>query len=279
MAVRTKTLYADKNGAYIYGTKMPNSKPAGLLWHSTGSDNPWVRRYAADANTKDEIIGNNPNGNGFQQVTDRNGRNAAGKSVPCPNAVMGLGTDGKMLTVKILPDNFCPWCSGAGNLATAQKNGFTTNNANFISFYQLEICEDIKCTGVSYGKTNPYNSAQYAKLCYDEMVAFSAEFFRTYFSGNPNSVTPKTLTTHVEGHKMGIASNHADPWHWFGKYGHSGDTLRADVKKALQTPPPPPEEKVTYKVQVGAYSKLAYAEAAVEKAKACGFPDAYIKTE
>ena len=34
---------------------------------------------------------------------------------------MGLGTDGKMLTVFVMNDEDCPWCSGSGN-ATAAKN-------------------------------------------------------------------------------------------------------------------------------------------------------------
>ena len=137
--VRNKTLYATKNGAYVYKTIMPGGKPAGLLWHSTGADNPWVQRYVGDSSTKDTLIGANPNANGFQQTTDQNARNSKGEIVPCPNAVMGLGTDGKMLTVDILPDDYCPWSSGSGNADTAKKNGFSGNNANFISFYQLDM--------------------------------------------------------------------------------------------------------------------------------------------
>jgi hypothetical protein len=38
---------------------------------------------------------------------------------------------------------------------------------------------------------------------------------------------------HYEGHKRGIASNHADPGHWFPKHGKSMDTFRAEVKKLL----------------------------------------------
>jgi hypothetical protein len=137
--MRIKTLYATKNGAYVYKTIMPGSKPIGLFWHSTGADNPWVQRYAGDSTTTDTLIGANPNNNGFQQSTDRNAKNSKGETVPCPNAVMGLGTDGKMLTVKTLPDDYCPWASGSGNADTAKKNGFSGNNANFLSFYQLEV--------------------------------------------------------------------------------------------------------------------------------------------
>jgi len=282
--IRTKTLYATKNGAYVYKTVMPGNKPAGLFWHSTGADNPWVQRYAGDSTTKDELIGANPNSNGFQQTTNKNGYNSKGEPVPCPNAVMGLATDGKMLTVEILPDDWCPWCSGSGNIDTAKKNGFSTNNANFISYYQVEVCEDQKCISTVYGRKNPYSSGEYAKLCYNEMVAFSIDFFKAFFNGDANTVTPKTLTTHAEANKMGIASNHGDPWHWLGKYGYSGDTLRKAVKEGLQnsgenSKPNPPGSKKLYRVQAGAYSVKSNAEAALKRVKAAGFKDAFIKYE
>jgi len=231
---RIKTEIASKNGAYKYPTRMPSGKPTSLFWHSTGADNPWVMRYVGDSSTKDTIIGANSNNNGFQQDTDKAGKNKTGQAVPCPNAVMGLGTDGKMLTVKILPDNYCPWCSGSGILATAKANGFSSNNANFLGFYQIEVCEDQKCSGTVYGRKNPYTPKQYADMVYAEMVKYSIDFFKDYYGGDAAKVTPKTLTSHVEANKMGIASGHADPWHWLGKYGYSGDTLRADVKAGLK---------------------------------------------
>ncbi|MCL2086954.1 MAG: SPOR domain-containing protein [Oscillospiraceae bacterium] len=279
MSVRTKTLLATKNGAYVNKTIVPGGKPVGLLWHSTGVDNPWVQRYAGDSTTKDELIGANANNNGFQQTTSNSGVNSKGESVPCPNAVMGLGTDGKMLTVKILPDDYCPWCSGAGNLDIAKKNGFTGNNANFLGYYQLEVCEDQSCTGLVYGRKNPNTPKQYADLCYNEMVAFSIEFFKTYFNGDAAKVTEKTLTSHVEANKMGIASSHFDPWHWLGKYGYSGDTLRKAVKSKLQsgTTATPATENPLHRVQIGAYSNKANAEAMLAKVKAAGFGDAIIK--
>ena len=38
---------------------------------------------------------------------------------------------------------------------------------------------------------------------------------------------------HFEGHKRKIASNHADPGHWFPKHGKSMDTFRMAIKSAL----------------------------------------------
>jgi hypothetical protein len=280
--VRTKTLYANKNGAYVYKTIMPGGSPSGLFWHSTGADNPWVQRYAGDSTTTDTLIGANPNNNGFQQSTDKNGYNSRGEVIPCPNAVMGLGTDGKMLTVYTLPDNYCAWSSGSGNLSVAQANGFAGNNANFLGYYQVEVCEDQTCLSTVYGRKNPFSASGYAAACYKEMVAFSIEFFKKYFGGEAAKVTVKTLTSHAEANKMGIASAHADPWHWLGKHGYSGDTLRAEVKKGLQPivpPPTPPPSTVIYRVQVGAFRERANAEAMLAQARAAGFVDAFIRTD
>jgi len=231
-----KTLYATKNGAYKYPTINPCKEPP-ELWHSTGADNPWIMRYVGDSTTTDPLIGANPNNNGFQQDTDRYGKNKRGETVPCPNAVIGLGTDGKIMTVKTLPDDYCPWCSGSGNLLTAKANGFNMNSANFLGYYQIEVCEDKTCTGTIYGRKNPYSPKQYAELCYNEMVLFSMDHFKKYFKGDLMRVTQRTLTSHAEANKMGIASGHADPWHWLGKYGYSGDTLRADVIMQLKGAP------------------------------------------
>lgn len=78
---------------------------------------------------------------------------------------------------------------------------------------------------------------------------------------------------------MGIASNHADVMHWFPKHGKSMDTFRVDVKSGLipDIPVEPPAPKKYYRVQVGAYSVKANADAMLSKIKAAGFTDAFIK--
>lgn len=87
------------------------------------------------------------------------------------------------------------------------------------------------------------------------------------------------IVGHYEGYKRGIASNHADPGHWFVKHGKSMDTFRAEVKRLLAESEAPPELKKLYRVQIGAYSVKANADAMLKKAKAAGFTDAFIKTE
>lgn len=49
-------------------------------------------------------------------------------------------------------------------------------------------------------------------------------------------LTADDIITHCEGHQMGIASNHADVNHWWGKgvwAGYTMDRLREDVRKSV----------------------------------------------
>lgn len=63
------------------------------------------------------------------------------------------------------------------------------------------------------------------------------------FLCNEYGLTEKDIIGHAEGHRQGIASNHADPDHWFPQHGESMDSFRAAVKTVLnQTAPRDDEE-------------------------------------
>jgi len=51
-----------------------------------------------------------------------------------------------------------------------------------------------------------------------------------------------SLIDHSEGYALGLASNHGDVKRWFTRHGKSMDTLRADVRKLLETPVTPPPD-------------------------------------
>lgn len=84
------------------------------------------------------------------------------------------------------------------------------------------------------------------------------------------SISPDNILGHYEAHKRGIASNHADPGHWFPKHGKNMDDFREDVRKALEKP------DVLYYVQTGAYKEKSNADRQYHAVKAKGF-DAIIK--
>jgi len=47
-------------------------------------------------------------------------------------------------------------------------------------------------------------------------------------------IAPENIIGHYEAHKKGIATNHADPGHWFPKHNKSMDDFRAECRKRLE---------------------------------------------
>lgn len=124
----------------------------------------------------------------------------------CPNAF--IDTDGIMQT---LDWDVRPWLSGSG------KKG----NANdwCVGF---EICEPSKSRDTVYAAEYLYNCVVY--LC--------TELCKMY------DIDPINIKCHSELHADGVASNHADVTHWWGKAGtawasYNMYTLRRDVAKNL----------------------------------------------
>ena len=97
----------------------PTMVPSGVQVHSTGANNPWLKRYVQP---DDGRIGVNPNGNDH---------NEPGGNV-CANAYIGKQSDGTVAVYQALPWNKRCWLSGSGN------NG----NANRLGYIGYEICED-----------------------------------------------------------------------------------------------------------------------------------------
>lgn len=168
--------------------------PKGIMVHSTGAANPYLKRYVGP---DDGLLGKNPNGNHWNQ--DKPG----GKQV-CPHAFIGKMADGTIATYQTLPWNHRGWHCGSGPKGSG--------NDTHISF---EVCED----GLA---DNAYFNAVYR-----EAIDLCVYLCRQY------GLTEKNIVCHSEGYKLGIASNHADVLHWFPKHGKSMDTFRADVRTLL----------------------------------------------
>lgn len=210
--------------------------PKGIMVHSTGANNPNLKRYVGP---DDGLLGKNQYNNHWNQ--DKPG----GRQV-CVHAFIGKLADGTIATYQTLPWNHRGW--HAGGKANDSHIGF-------------EICED----GLS--------DSTYFNKVYREAVELCLHLCKLY------GLTQRSIICHSEGRKLGIASNHADVMHWFPKHGKSMDTFRADVKSGLipDVPVEPPAPKKYYRVQVGAYSVKANADAMLSKVKAAGFTDAFIK--
>lgn len=226
-------LILTNNACYKAGKTI---KPKGIMVHSTGANNPWLKRYVGP---DDGLLGKNQYNNHWNQ--DKPG----GRQV-CVHAFIGKLADGSIATYQTLPWNHRGWHAGGD-----------ANNTH-IGF---EICED--------GLTD----ASYFSAVYKEAVELCVHLCKLY------GLNEKDIICHSEGYKQGIASNHADVMHWFPKHGKTMDTFRVDVKKLLseEEKSSEPAKKKYYRVQIGAYTVKANAEAQLAKAKKAGFTDAFIK--
>lgn len=169
----------------------------GIMVHSTGADNPWLKRYVGP---DDGLLGENEHGNTWN--TDR----PDGRQV-CVHAFIGKLSDGTIATYQTLPWEMEGWHSGRGEKGSANRLGY-------IGF---EICED------------DLSNKAYFDAVYKEAVELCAYLCREY------GLTQDNIICHSEGHDLGIASNHGDVMHWFPKFGKSMDAFREDVKEALES--------------------------------------------
>lgn len=184
-----------KNECYTRGVSIT---PIGVMVHSTGANNPNLKRYVQP---DDGLLGTNNAGNHFNQFRP------GGRKV-CVHAFVGKLADGTIATYQTLPWAMRGWHSGTGSKGSA-------NNMGYIGF---EICED--------GLTDP----AYFKKVYREAVELTAYLCKLY---KLDPTKDGVVICHSEGHTRGIASNHEDVMHWFPKHGKSMDTFRADVVKEM----------------------------------------------
>lgn len=171
--------------------------PKGIMVHSTGANNPNLRRYVGP---DDGLLGKNQYNNHWNQ--DKPG----GRQV-CVHAFIGKLADGSIATYQTLPWNHRGWHCASGSKGSG--------NDTHIS---IEICEDA------------LTDASYFNAVYKEATELCAYLCKEY---KLDPAVDGVIIGHFEGHKRGIASNHADPGHWFPKHGKSMDTFRSDVQKLL----------------------------------------------
>ena len=181
-------------------------KPIAPMWHSSGANNPYLKRYVGP---DDGLLGKNIYNNHWNQPRD--GR-------VCYHAFVGKLKDDTIASYQVLPWDLRGWHSGSG------KNG----NGNSLGYIGICICEDNL-------KDKDYAMAVYKETC--ELSAYICELY---------SLDPMTIIDHAEGYRLGIASNHGDVMHWFGRYGITLDKIRRDVWALLEpelTPAPEPAPK------------------------------------
>lgn len=169
--------------------------PRGVMVHSTGANNPDLRRYVQP---DDGLLGVNANGNHW----NRPGVNA------CVHAFIGRLADGSVAAVQTLPWDRRGWHAGTGKRGSA--------NNTHIGF---EICED----GLDDG--------DYFASVYQTAVELTAMICKA-FDLDPQAAG--TVIDHSEGHKLGVASNHGDVKHWFSRHGKTMDEFRREVAEEME---------------------------------------------
>ena len=180
-------------------------KPKGVMVHSTGADNPNLRRYVqpvASTPGRAELLaqlGTNSNGNHW----NRPNTNA------CVHGFIGKLADGSVAAVQTLPWDHRGWHAGTGT------SGRSANDTH-ISF---EICED--------ERTDPV----YFQQAYQTAVELTAMLCKQY---GLDPLADGVVICHLDGYKRGIASNHGDIYHWFPRFGYDMDDFRADVARAMK---------------------------------------------
>ena len=179
-------------------------KPVGVMVHSTGANNPELRRYVGP---DDGLLGVNQYNNHWNMPK-------VGASV---HAFIGKLKDGSIATYQVLP-----WDYKAGH---CYKGVNGSGNNTHIAF---EICEDGLKDSVYFNKV------------YKEAVELTAMLCEKF---NLDPMADGVVIDHSEGCKRGIASNHGDVMHWFPKHGKSMDTFRADVKALIKKAAPEKESE------------------------------------
>ena len=182
-----------ENDCYKAGRTMV---PKGVMVHSTGANNPNLRRYVG------------PN-DGLLGETSPRHWNQSGIGA-CVHAFIGKLEDGTVAVYQTLPWTLRGWHCAKGAKGSA--------NDTHISF---EICED------------GLNDKTYFQEVYTQAVELTAHLCQTY---HLNPLADGVVICHQEGFQRGVASNHADVLHWFPKYGKTMDDFRADVAKAMEEP-------------------------------------------
>lgn len=136
----------------------------------------------------------------------------------------------------------------------------------------VEMCESGAVrykTGASFEVLDKAKAQADCKRAYDAAVELFADIC-TRFSLNPETA----ILSHREGGIRGIASGHVDPEHYWSGLGmtYTMDGFREAVKAKMAAQQ---DTEAMYRIQLGAFRRLDYAEAFLEQVKKT-YPNAYL---
>ena len=203
------TCMLTENDCFKAGRKIT---PAGIVVHSTGANNPYIKRYVQpvsatpDADALLTLLGKNKYNNSWNQSSEAMGRQV------CVHGFIGKLADGTPAICQTLPWNHRGWHAGG-----------SANN----SYIGFEMCED--------GKTDD----AYLNTVYELAAQLCAWLCSEY------GIKTENVIGHYEAHARGMASNHGDPRNWFKPNGLSMDGFRERVSQLLVGAEPDEQPVVT----------------------------------
>lgn len=185
----------------------------GVLWHSTGANNPMLKRYVQPSDNAPDrehwlnLLGKNPYGNDWNHINHSAGM----------NCWIGQLADGTVTTVQTMPWNYRPWGCGSG------KKGSCNDG-----WIQFEICEDNL-------NNKEYFDKVYKEAC--EITAYLCDMYGLNPNGfsNVGKVKVPVILCHYDSYKLGLGTAHGDVYNWFNKYGKSMDDVRNDVAALMKS--------------------------------------------
>ena len=183
---------ASNNLCFKNGQKMV---PQGIVVHSTGANNPELRRYV----NAPEKVGKNQYDNHWDRAMPE------GRKV-CVHAFIGYDKNRQIKVAEILPLDICCWGVGRGS-----KGSYNYEP----SYIQFEICED--------------NRAK--KTYYEEVFAVAAEYCA--YLCEKFDIPINKIISHREAYIQGYGSNHGDPDYWMKNFGEDMDSFRKRVQKII----------------------------------------------
>lgn len=207
-----KKYYLTKNDCYKKATKIT---PKGIVVHSTGANNPYLKRYVGP---DDGILGVNKYNNDW---------NRSGTILV--HAFIGKDKNGVVRCYNTLPFNYAAWGVGKGS-----KGSYNYNPTGYIQF---EICED--------GLTDK----TYFESAFNLAAEFCAYLMKEY------NIKIENVVSHHEAHLKGYASNHGDCDNWLKKFGKDMNWFRnlvnSKVNSQTETTKPNTSQESSQKFKIG----------------------------
>lgn len=211
------TCYLTENAAWSQSGLLI---PKRVVWHSTGANNPYLKRYVQPAKSDPNYnslmakLGYNQNLNDWNHYYV----DYSQKRLACVHAFIGRLANGEVETVRTLPDNKRAWGVGQGWLGSWNTDAL-----------QFEICEDT-LTDKSY-----FNEVV------NEAVNLTADWCIKY------NIPYNMVFDHKESAAAGYGCNHGDISHWLHAFGLTMNDIREKVRKRIEeVKPMTAEEKKAF---------------------------------